>query len=55
MSPEFQKTNCENCEFVCKLSADIWFRFLGCKHNPYHGKWLAEIEECPKIKVTDRK
>lgn len=48
MSPEFQKAKCEKCEFVDKLAADSWFRFLGCRHKPYHGKWVAEIEVCPK-------
>jgi hypothetical protein len=22
--------------------------FLGCRHEPYKGKWVAEIKECPK-------
>lgn len=24
------------------------FRFLGCYSGPYDGKWVIEIDECPK-------
>ena len=39
---------CEFCEFAKWI--DKWGdkKVLGCKHEPYQGKWIAEIKECPK-------
>ena len=53
MTPEEQVELCEKCEFVDKLSADIGFNFLGCRYKPYKGKWVAEIETCPKKKIME--
>ena len=39
---------CEFCDFA--MFIDQWGerKILGCKHEPYKGKWIAEIKECPK-------
>lgn len=39
---------CEFCDFA--MCIDKWGerKILGCKHEPYKGKWIAEIKECPK-------
>ena len=39
---------CKNCEFVKAVTASGGMIFLGCFHNPYKGKWVREIKECPK-------
>lgn len=39
---------CEKCEYHKHIYAQYGFRFIGCYHEPYHGKWVAEIKECPK-------
>lgn len=41
---------CEHCEYIHPVSANGGFTFLGCYCEPYHGKWVAEIEDCPKEK-----
>lgn len=51
MTPEEQKTKCEKCKFMMKVSMRPWL-FLGCTHKPYKGKWVAEIDSCPK-EATD--
>ena len=39
---------CQYCDFA--MFIDQWGKrkILGCKHEPYKGKWIAEIKECPK-------
>ena len=41
---------CEGCEFCKPIYANGGWRFFGCHHQPYHGKWVAEIKDCPKMK-----
>lgn len=43
------KNRCEGCEFAKRISAQMsnW-SFIGCTHEPYKGKWIVEIEDCPK-------
>lgn len=43
------KNRCESCKFATRISARMsnW-SFIGCIHEPYEGKWIAEIKECPK-------
>jgi len=36
---------CYDCHIV---SANGGWSFFGCYHEPYHGKWVAEIKNCPK-------
>lgn len=40
--------DCENCEYCKEIKAQYDWCFYGCKHAPYRGRWIAEIEECPK-------
>jgi len=35
------------CEFARMVTATGGWSFYGCTHDPYHGKWIAEINECP--------
>ena len=35
------------CEFARMVTAAGGWSFYGCTHEPYHGKWIAEINECP--------
>lgn len=39
---------CKNCKYKRGVQATGGFRFLGCECPPYKGKWIAEIENCPK-------
>lgn len=48
MTPDEQKNKCEKCDHVMKISAGIGFNFLGCTYGKLKGKWVAEIEKCPK-------
>ena len=47
MSPDEQKSKCEKCEFMRRYSMRPWV-MLGCTHKPYKGKWVAEINKCPR-------
>ena len=44
--PSGRCTGCEYSDVV--RAAPTGFMFLGCRHKPYSGKWVAEIKECPK-------
>lgn len=47
------KGRCNPCEYAkCVVANDQWM-FLGCCHEPYHGKWVKEIEHCPKMEVEE--
>lgn len=51
MTPEFQELNCSKCKYGQRTSA--WkINFIGCTHKPYKGKWVAEIDECPKNVIS---
>jgi hypothetical protein len=39
---------CKGCPYADVVRAQGNFVFLGCRHKPYKGKWVAEIKECPK-------
>lgn len=45
---DFDPGRCNPCEYAERVTAQDGFTFLGCTHNPYHGKWVAEIKDCPK-------
>lgn len=49
------KNRCEGCEFAKRISAQMGnWSFIGCTYKPYDGKWIAEIEDCPKeVKEKD--
>lgn len=39
---------CTKCEYAhCVVATGQWM-FLGCYHSPFHGKWVREIDVCPK-------
>lgn len=41
---------CRKCEYshiVGTMTAPC-FKFLGCYREPYKGKWVNEIDKCPK-------
>lgn len=42
---------CEGCEYAKEINATGDWKFIGCTHEPYKGKWVAEIKDCPKEKL----
>ena len=44
---------CENCKYRHIIYANGGFKFYGCYHKPYTGKWVAEIKYCPKGSESD--
>ena len=38
---------CSNCKFRHIVYTNGGWNFFGCYHEPYKGKWIAEIKECP--------
>lgn len=41
---------CFTCKYCKIVHANSGWMFYGCYHYPYSGKWVVEIEECPKEK-----
>lgn len=39
---------CRNCRYSEIFNCGDGFKILGCMHEPYHGKWVTEIDECPR-------
>ena len=46
--PSARSERCEPCNHSKIISCNGRFRFLGCTHTPYKGKWVVEIKDCPK-------
>jgi hypothetical protein len=44
---------CKGCPYADVIRAQENFMFLGCRHEPYRGKWVAEIKSCPKKGKVD--
>ena len=44
---------CKPCDYAKVVVAENDYMFLGCYCNPYNGKRVAEIKECPKEKEID--
>lgn len=42
-----KKGRCDGCKYQRRAYAGDQFSFYGCYHKPYHGKWVAEIKDCP--------
>ena len=42
---------CRDCNWV--KAQDDW-GFHGCFHKPYKGKWIVEIEKCPKESESEQ-
>lgn len=51
MTDEFIKENCTKCK-ECYLIANHMY---GCGYEPYKGKWIAEIEICPRVISMDNR
>jgi len=41
------KGRCDSCRYCRTVYATGGWSFLGCYHEPYHGKWVGEIRNCP--------
>lgn len=39
---------CGKCENHHIVYASGGWSFYGCYCSPYHGKWVAQIKQCPK-------
>ena len=39
---------CTECEYTREVTAQDIFKFIGCYHKPYKGKWIVEIRNCPR-------
>ena len=49
------KGRCNPCKYSKCVNASVNYKFLGCYHEPYKGKYVGEIKSCPKEKQNDRK
>ncbi len=49
------KQRCEGCRYRRKVYANGGYNFNGCCHNPYKGKWVAEIKDCPMENSENKK
>ena len=48
MTVEERKQRCRKCEYSKHVNAQNDWGFPGCYKSPYKGKWIIEIEDCPK-------
>lgn len=46
---------CDGCRDCQIVYANGGWSFYGCYYEPYHGKWIAEIQNCPKGKKEEGK
>jgi len=44
-----KSVDCGKCEHKKLVHAQGNFKFYGYHCKPYSGKWIAEIENCPKV------
>ena len=45
---ELPEGRCHPCPYAKCVVATDQYMFLGCYHEPYKGKRVVEIKECPK-------
>ena len=45
---KIRKGRCDGCKYCKVIYSNGGWSFLGCCHQPYHGKWVAKIKDCPK-------
>ena len=38
---------CDKCKYAHQVWTNGGWSFIGCYGGDYHGKWVAEIEDCP--------
>ncbi len=43
---------CSDCDKARGVTATGGFRFIGCYNEPYHGKPVVEIKDCPKNNIN---
>ncbi|SDO85583.1 hypothetical protein SAMN05216366_102101 [Selenomonas ruminantium] len=43
-----QFRGCSRCRFKEVIDCGGGFVIVGCTHEPYKGKWVAEIDKCPR-------
>lgn len=53
MDADFQKNVCMDCIHSSFVYSGRNFRFIGCFCEPYKGKWVAELRECPLGKEVE--
>lgn len=46
-----KKKKCESCKYSRDIYAQDGFLFIGCTHEPYKGKWVKEIKNCPMEEI----
>lgn len=44
----------KECEYCHGITAQDGWRFKGCCHQPYKGKFVAEIIKCPKSQKREK-
>lgn len=44
---------CDGCRNCRTVHANGGWSFCGCYHEPFRGKWVAEIQNCPKGKEEE--
>ena len=47
------KGRCDGCRDCRIVYTNGGWSFYGCYCGPYHGKWVAEIEDCPRGRKKD--
>lgn len=40
-------SHCKKCEYSYRFSCGYQW-FIGCKYPPYQGRWVKQINLCPK-------
>lgn len=48
-----KKGRCDGCEFCKQIYANGGWGFFACYHQPYQGKWVVTIKDCPKVNEKD--
>lgn len=48
-----KKERCAGCQYCKIVNACFGWSFYGCYCEPYRGKWVAEIKDCPKEMVGE--
>lgn len=46
---------CGGCKYLIHINANDNWGFFGCIFPPLRGKWIREIEQCPKEVIETEK
>lgn len=49
-----KKNRCIKCKYRKTIHAQYEWMFDGCCYKPYRGKWIQEINECPKDEIYEK-